>query len=268
MRRSGWGVLAWVVAAGGLGLAGAAVAQEKPRPELRFVTEPFSPYTYAGPDGQAAGPMVDLLKAACERLRWRCPVEVMPWRRALAQAQRGEVHGIFTIVDAPERRVYFHVSVPVIDARYTLFARAGDDFQLHRREQLIGRTLAAYGPSTTVLALDELVEGLDVRTEIEADNRTVLRKLSAGRYGRNGLALVNESVALALMREEQIQGLQAAGTVKSFAYAFGLSRQRVSAAQARDFDRALNALCRSGQSAALIKPYALLASACSKPTGG
>jgi len=238
-------------------------------PALRFVTEPFPPYTYAGADGQAAGPMVDLLNASCARLRWTCTIEVMPWRRALAQAQRGEVHGIFTIVDSPERRVYFHSSVPVVDARYTLFARAGEDFKLSPssavRPQLEGRTIAAYGPSATVLALDELIEGLDVTTQIEADNRTVLRKLAAGRYGEHGLALVNESVALALMRDEQIQGLQAAGSVKSFAYSFGLSRKRVSVAQARSFNKVLYEMCRSGASAALIKPYALLASACVKP---
>jgi len=255
----------------GSGFSGAqaqAQSQNRAEPEMRFVTEPFPPYSYAGENGQAAGPMVDLLNGACARLRWNCRVEVMPWRRALAQAQRGEVQGIFTVVDTPERRVYFHLSVPVIDARYTLFARAGEAFQFHlnERKPLEGRTIAAYGPSATVLALDELIEGLDeVTTQIEADNRTVLRKLAAGRYGERGLALVNESVALNLMREEQIQGLQAAGLVKSFAYSFGLSRKRVGAAQARAFNKALYDMCRSGQSATLIKPYALLASACVKP---
>jgi len=255
MGRAGLGIICMTFGA-------AALAAP---PALRFVTEPFPPYTYAGADGHAAGPMVDLLQASCAKLRWTCTIEVMPWRRALALAQRGEVQGIFTIVDSPERRIYFHASVPVIDARYTLFARAGDDFKLRERHQLEGRTVAAYGPSATVLALDELIEGLDVTTQIEADNRTVLRKLAAGRYGEHGLALVNESVALTLMRDEQIQGLQAAGSVKSFAYSFGLSRKRVGLAQARAFNKVLYEMCRSGASAALIKPYALPASACVKP---
>lgn len=248
-----------------LGGGGPAMAAPPP-PALRFVTEPFPPYTYEA-QGAAAGPMVDVLRAACAELQWRCSIEVLPWRRALAMAQRGEAEGIFTIVDTPERRVYFHVTVPVIDARYTLFARAGDDFQLRsgERQPLQGRTIGAYGPSATVLALDELVEGLDgVKTEIETDNLSVLRKLAAGRYGSRGLALVNESVALALMRDNQIAGLQAAGTVKSFAYAFGLSRQRVKRRDFEAFNKALIKLCRGGRSAALIKPYALPASACAK----
>ena len=260
-RHHRGGIIAALVA-GLLPLGDAAAAGP---PALRFVTEPFPPYTYEQA-GAAAGPMVAVLEAACTELRWRCSVEVLPWRRALAMAQRGQVDGIFTIVDTPERRAYFHVSVPVIDARYTLFARAGDDFQLRGdRQALRGRTIAAYGPSATVLALDELVEGLEgVKTEIEADNLSVLRKLAAGRYGPQGLALVNESVALALMSDQQIAGLQAAGTVKSFAYAFGLNRQRVARREAEAFNKALVRLCRSGRSAALIKPYALPASACAK----
>lgn len=257
MGRIGLRAILWAL----FGLAGSALAAPA---KLRFVTEPFPPYTYAE-DGRAAGPMAEVLRAVCEKLQWSCSIEVMPWRRALATAQRAQVEGIFAIVDTPERRAYFHVSQPVIDARYTLFARAGEDFQLHDRRALEGRTIAAYGPSATVLAMDELVEGLDVKTEVEADNRTVLRKLSAGRYGERGLALVNESVALSLMRDEQIQGLQSAGSVKEFAYVFGLSRQRISSQQALAFRQALYELCRSGRNAALIKPHALPASACRKP---
>jgi len=246
-----------------LGFGAPALAQP-PAKRLSFVTEHFPPYTYAEA-GAAAGPMVDVLQAACARLRWQCTVEVLPWRRALGLAQNGLVDGIFTVVDTPERRSYFHVSVPVLGARYTLFTRAGDDFVLQGdRQVLVGRTIGAYGPSATVLALDELVEGLKVETVIEPDNRTVLRKLAAGRYGPHGLALVNEYVALHLMREDQLGGLQSAGAVKEFDYAFGLVRQRIGARDFKVFNEALVALCHSGRSAELVRPYALPASACAK----
>ena len=140
--------------------------------DMRFVTEPFPPYTYAS-DGRAAGPMVDVLLTACARLAWRCDIEVLPWRRALGMAQRGEVEGIFTVVDSPERRQYFHVSPPVIEGRYMLFARAGNGLQYTGDAQVLaGRTIGAYGPSATALTLEALVENVPrVRTEIEPDNR-------------------------------------------------------------------------------------------------
>lgn len=241
----------------------AALAAE---PLRRFLTEPFPPYTFADEAGRAAGPMADVLREACEQLGWRCSIEVLPWRRALNEAQRGEAHGLFTVSDTPERRAYFHVSVPVVDARYALFARAGEDFVYRGRpEQLAGRTVAAYGPSGTLLALEELAQAEpSLRVETEPDNLTVLRKLVAGRYGPEGLALINEGVALHLIRERGVGGLQAAGVVKQFAYSFGLARSRVSLKEFQAFNATLVRLCRSGRSAALIKPHAVPASPCAK----
>lgn len=235
---------------------------------VRFVTEPFPPYTYAL-DGRAAGPMVDVLVAACARLSWRCEIEVLPWRRALEMAQRGEVEGIFTVVDSPERRQYFHVSPPVIEGRYMLFARQGNGLQFKGDAQVLaGRVIGAYGPSVTALTLAQLIEAVPrARSEVEPDNRTVLRKLSAGRYGEDGLALVNEAVAEVLMREDGIRNLQPAGVVKAFGYAFGLSRQTVDPAQSLALAKALHELCRSGRTAELLKPYGLPGSACVKPEG-
>ena len=233
--------------------------------ELRFVTEPFPPYTYAA-DGRAAGPMVDVLHAACTRLAWRCDIEVLPWRRALGMAQRAEVDGIFTVVDSPERRQYFHVSPPVIEGRYVLFARAGSGLLYSGDAQVLsGRTVGAYGPSATALTLEALIDGVPrVRSEIEPDNRTVLRKLAAGRYGEDGAALANEAVAQLLMKEDNLNNLQPAGLVKVFGYAFGLSRQNVDLAAAQGFAKALYDLCRSGRTAELLKPYGLPPSPCLK----
>lgn len=231
--------------------------------DLRFVTEQFLPYTSAV-EGRAVGPMVDVLQAACARLAWRCEIEVLPWRRALGMAQRGEVDGIFTVVDSPERRQYFHVSPPVVEGRYMLFARAGNGLQYSGDPQVLaGRIIGAYGPSVTALTLEALIEGVPrVRSEIEPDNRTVMRKLAAGRYGEDGAALANEAVAQLLIREDGLNNLQPAGQVKVFGYAFGLSRLNVDVAQAQAFARTLGELCRTGRTAELLRPYGLPASAC------
>jgi polar amino acid transport system substrate-binding protein len=234
-----------------------------PLREMRFVTEPFPPYTYAA-DGRAAGPMVDVLLLACARLAWRCEIEVLPWRRALGMAQRAEVEGIFTVVDSPERRQYFHVSPPVIEGRYVLITRAGSGLAYTGDAHVLaGRTIGAYGPSATALTLEALIEGVPrVRSEIEPDNRTVLRKLAAGRYGEDGAALANEAVAQGLIREDNLVTLQPAGLVKVFGYSFGLNRQNVDLAAAQAFGRTLQELCRSGRLTELLRPYGLPPSPC------
>lgn len=243
----------------------AAGCAAQPR-AMRFVTEALPPYSHVA-DGQPAGPLVDVLQAACARLAWRCSVEILPWRRALRMAQAGEVPGLFAIVTPPTTRPRFHVSPPVVDARYVLFARSADALEFRGdAAQLAGRTVGVYGPSAAEDALRALMTGVPgARAEIEADNLTVLRKLAAGRYGEGGLALANEAVAQQLVREERLAGLRVAGVVKSFGYAFGLNRERVTAADAQAFAGALQALCATGRIAELLKPYGLPASPCVKP---
>lgn len=269
MKSAAWGLIASIGSMGPSAHAEPAPHAASAAPlqtrEFRFVTEPFPPYTFAI-EGRAAGPMVDVLQSACMRLLWRCDIEVLPWRRALGMAQRGEVEGIFTVVDSPERRQYFYVSAPVIEGRYVLFARTGSSWQYAGDPQaLAGHVIGAYGPSATALTLEQLMEGVPrVRSEIEPDNRTVIRKLAAGRYGEDGLALVNEAVATLLIRDDGIRNVQPAGLVKTFGYSFGLTRQNVDLAQAQAFARVLQDLCRSGRTAELLKGYGLPASACVK----
>lgn len=244
------------------GLAGMATLASAA--ELRFVTEPLPPYSFLA-DGRAAGPMVEVLQAACERLEWRCSVEILPWRRALRMAQAGEVEGMFSIVTPPyTARPRFHVSPAVVEGRYVLLARSGEALRFDGDARVLAeRVVGVYGPSAALDALKALVKDVPgARVQVEADNRSVLRKLAAGRYGDSGLALSNEDVARQLMREDGIGGLQTIGVVKTFGYAFGLNRRRVDAATAAAFAKALQDLCRSGRTAELLKPHGLSASAC------
>lgn len=248
----------WVTA----GLA--VLAQSACAADFRFVTEPLPPYSYVD-HGRAAGPMVDVLMAACEELAWHCSVEILPWRRALRMAQAGEVEGMFSIVTPPyTARPRFHVSPAVVEGRYVLLGRPGEALHYEGDARVLARrVVGVYGPSGAQDALKALLTGVPgARMQVETDNRAVLRKLAAGRYGEAGLALANEGVAAQLMREEGIGDLQTVGTVKTFGYAFGLNNRRVEAPTAGAFARALQALCRSGRTAELLKPHGLSASPC------
>ena len=242
-------------------LLATAVAAEPP-PVLHFGTEAFPPYVVER-QGRAVGPMVEVLRAACERLAWRCELSLLPWRRALAEAEAGRLDGLFPLLQTPERERLFHFSSPVLNARYALFSRSGQSYRYEGPASLEGHELGVYGPSGTSTALNELLQdGPGVSVHVEPDNATVLRKLVHGRYGAQGLAFVNESVALWLLKQERLQGLQMAGVAREISYGFGLLKARLSEADFQRFDDALQANCRSGRNAALIRPYALPASAC------
>jgi len=258
---SGWRAsLAGAAAALVVLCAGAAPAAGAPA--WHFATEPFPPYTYANRSGHAAGPMVDVLATVCARLRRDCMVEVMPWRRALMLAGQGDVDGLFTIIDSAERRAAFRVSAPVIEARYVFIAYKSDRFEYRRPLDLSGRTIGVYGPSGTASTLLPLLEGNDARAVVEPDNEMVLRKMEAGRYGRDGLVFINERVGLDLIERIGISNLRLAGEAARFNYSFGFAPTRVSADELAAFDAELAVLCRSGQLQDLLKPYEMRAPPC------
>lgn len=258
MRAGGWfgrSVLAVAMFAG----AGAQAQS------WHFVTEQFAPYTQQTSDGQAAGPMADVLHRLCAQLKIACRIEVLPWRRALAAAERGEVDGIFTVVDTPERRAAFHLADPVVEARYVFYTQASNTrFMYAAPRDLRGRSIGVYGPSASSITLAGLTRGTDAQVVVEVDNAAVLRKLAAGRYGDDGLALINEMVAEDLIARTPVTGLRQAGEASRFSYTFGFSRNRPSfdAAQFARFNKALGALCRSGELQALLDRYRMRAPAC------
>lgn len=252
-------VTALLAGAGAVSMAAPLPASQAAR---RFVTEALPPYVVER-EGRATGPLVDVLRSVCEQLRWRCDIQLLPWRRAYADAEAGRVDGIFPLLQTPEREALFLFSSPVIDARYALFSRGGLSYVYQGPASLKGREIGVYGPSGTSAALAELIHdvpGLVIHTE--PDNSTVLRKLGHGRYGEQGLAFINESVALWLLRKEHLQGLQMAGSVREFTYGYGLVRTRWSPAEFEQFDEALQRNCRQGRNAALLRPYMVPASAC------
>ncbi|XHS78263.1 substrate-binding periplasmic protein [Burkholderiaceae bacterium UC74_6] len=251
----------WLVAVAALLAVGQFGAAQADATRWQFVTEQFAPYTLAR-GGEAAGPMVDVLRRVCEKLRVDCNVEVLPWRRALRMAERGEVEGIFTVVDTPERRAAFWLADPVIEARYTFFARADNAFAYTAPRDLREQTIGVYGPSASSTILSGLLKEGNARMVVEVDNTTVLRKLAGGRYGDDGLAMVNEMVAREIIAHEHMTGLRAVGEASRFTYTFGLSRQRLQAADLARFNEALTQLCRSGELQRLLDPYGMRSPSC------
>ena len=246
----------WIAITAGLALMGNCQADE-----LRFVTEDFPPFTYASAtatEDRAAGPFVEIVAAVCARLRIDCPVQLLPWRRALALAEDGEAQGIFTVIRSPDRERAFHLTRMLVTSRYGVYARSASRFVFHRPEDLAGRSVAVYGPSGTSFVLGQhLAEVGDVTLILEADNRRLLRMLEAGRFGEQGVAVVNQDVAWHLIDQERLANIHEAGELQPVSYAIGLSRAAVSEAEFERFNDALEALIADGSVAAILRHHGL-----------
>jgi len=260
-QHFGWSAVGRALLIAGAVLAGSTSASASPV-TLQFVTKQFPPYAYSGPEGRPAGPMVDLLFAACAKAQLPCTVSVLPWRRALRLTETGEVDGIFPIVDSPQRRADFDLSVDVVRGRYVLLGMACER-DCSEVQPPAAHTIAAFGPSEAVRSLRSVVaQSPGAQAQIESDHQIVVRKLLAGRYGANGLALVNEAVARWQILGADPRRLQTVAVVRDFDYTYALVRKPGREDLLPRFSDALNQLCRSGETAQIFKPYGLLASNC------
>ncbi|MHB0765742.1 substrate-binding periplasmic protein [Stutzerimonas sp. NM35] len=230
-----------------------------------FVTEDFPPFTHPAEDvGSlevgvlAGGPLVEIVQSACARLDRECPIMLHPWQRALRMAEQGEADGIFTVIRSPDRERAFHISRMLVMSRYSVFARDDSNFIFSDPDDLMGRTVGVYGPSGTSWVLSEHLKSIaDVRIHLTLNNRRLLNMLQSGRFGKEGLAVVNQDVAWHLIEDEQLDGLREAGELAVVHYGIGLSRKRISEEQFQAFEQALDAAIADGTVPRILRRYQL-----------
>jgi polar amino acid transport system substrate-binding protein len=225
--------------------------------ELHFLTEDFRPYSY-GEDGKPAGPVPEVIRAVCAELGKSCTIEQQPWRRVLQAAQAGEISGTF-VADLPERQIDFRVTTPFVQSAVVLFAAETSSFTYRQPADLADRRIGVYGPSGTSIVGEEVLAQAHIDTPLvmETANDVVLRLLSLGRYGPNGLGLINRDVGLEIIKSEQIPGLKIAGAVRPILYGIGLSRKSVDAAEFERFNAALDRVKQAGTIKAILGRYGL-----------
>lgn len=234
---------------------------------LHFVTEPFPPFSYEE-GGKAAGPMAEVIQAVCAEAKVSCTSEVMPWRRAIAEAEEGRVDGIFSILHGPDREKKFFLSDPIISSAYSFFALKRSAWTYNSVNDLSGLTIGVYGPSSTSRALDELIaatkDAKNIKVELELENFDAYKKLMVGMYGPKAVVVANRDVGLALLKGKNLAGIIPVGDVKQIAYCFGLSRQKSTAGQMEILNKALRKLAASGNIKVILARHGLQAAAKSK----
>ncbi|WP_169828968.1 substrate-binding periplasmic protein [Chromobacterium amazonense] len=246
-------VLAW---------ACAQPAWSTPR-DLFFVTQLFPPFITEDAAGKPDGGLVLVLQEACRRLSWRCTVQVMVWKRALLMISLGEADGLVLVQDTPERRAVMDLSRPVLISSYGLYARNGNPLRYRQPADLSGHRIAVYGPSVSQSSCEKLVQGVPgIALTVELDPQTVLRKLSAGRYGNEAVAFSNDDVARYWIRRDGLSNLHRLAEVKTLAYLYGFTRSRVQPGMLDEFNRALDEMCRDGSLQKLAAPYGIRPVAC------
>lgn len=225
--------------------------------ELHFVTEEFPPFSYSR-DAIASGALPEIVEATCLILQWQCHIAVLPWRRALQQAEDGEVDGIFTVIQSPARQQKFFITQMLVTSGYDFYTRRNSNFYYTQPNDLGGHQIGVYGPSGTSFVLQESLKNTaDAEVKLVTSNHRLLLMLNAGRFGNQGVVLLNRDVAHHLIEHEYLHALRHAGHLASISYGIGFSRKTVSAAQFQAFNRGLSTLRKNGQLATILQRYGL-----------
>lgn len=233
--------------------------------DFHFVTEEFFPFSYSVPDpstgaSRPGGPLVEVAELVCERIQYRCSFEIHPWRRSLALAEQGAVDGIFTVIQSPEREQMFHISQMLVRSEYALFSHLSSSFAYRNPEDLAGRTIGVYGPSGTSYVLSKLLEKAPgARMHLVTDNLQLLRMLNSGRFGADGLAMINQDVAQNLIATHGLTSIREAGHLMPISYGIGFSRKAVSLHRFKVFQNALSTAVEDGSVRQILHYYGLTA---------
>jgi len=224
---------------------------------LHFVTEEFPPFTFAR-GAQVGGAITEVVQAVCTHLQFNCSFAVYPWRRSLQLAEEGQADGIFTVIDAPERQRAFHITPMIVTSRYDVYSLRGNEFDYRQPSDMRGKVIGVYGPSGTSFVLGQVLKDVeDVQIQMTTNNQRLMLMLNAGRFGRNGLVVLNSDVARHLTTHNASYRVRRAGHLAEISYGIGFSRKKVSEAQFQAFTQGLQQLTAQGRVATILRSHGL-----------
>jgi polar amino acid transport system substrate-binding protein len=111
-----------------------AASQAQPVPRLHLATEAVAPHSML--DGKRViGIGADTVRELMERAGIEHTIELLPWKRAYAEALERSDTCVFSTTRTPERESLFKWIGPIGEADWVLMARAGRKLHLKNLEQ-------------------------------------------------------------------------------------------------------------------------------------
>lgn len=228
--------------------------------KLRMAWREEPPYFMKGSDGKPQGLLIDMARAALQRMSCELELVEMPWQRAQVEVQAGRVDLLGGVIRRPEREAFLWFSQPSFTTRVLVFVRvdaAHARRRLNRPEDLLESGMSigvekgdAFRPEFEA-ALQRL-EALDAsRVQRVAHYMTLFQMM---RHGRLDALAADEMSARYLIRKEGLQALvertDLVASHESWSFAFG--KASVARGLVDRFDQALQEMRRSGALDAMV----------------
>lgn len=144
---------------------------------LQLTTENYPPFNYETGSGELDGVSVRLIREMLTDTGIEAQMRLLPWSRALAEAQTAAGTCAFSTTRTPEREPHFAWVGPLVDNRWHAFVLADSEVEAASLDELAGYRVGGYRDDAAAL----FVEARGIEVDHAPNDRLNARKLAADR---------------------------------------------------------------------------------------
>ena len=228
-------------------------------PPISLVTAEFPPYNYTQ-DNKIVGSSTAIIKAVFERMKMETTIDLLPPKRAMAMAARGQADGYFTFTKNPQRLKEYYYSLPLSTIGDVFFKKRDLIVEWATMSDLKGYTIGAtqgYNYATDFL---NAMENKVIDVDLIVGQTPEVMHLKRLNIGRVDLIICEVTLCSHIVRThpEQFQNIdyvdRLIGPVRTFH--LGFSRKWPNAKLIADkFNQTFLQLLEEGTIAAIHQKY-------------
>ncbi|MFW3616768.1 substrate-binding periplasmic protein [Billgrantia antri] len=168
---------------------------------IAFNTEEYPPYNYQDESGKITGSATQLLREALNDAELDADFRLLPWARALTEAQLRERHCVYSTTRTPERESLFTWVGPLVSSTWAAFALEEADIEADSLDDLSGLRVGSFRED----AVGQYAASQGVPIVVASAERENIGRLQAGLIdawvtGEQTASFLAEEAGLALRR--------------------------------------------------------------------
>lgn len=223
---------------------------------LVFAGHELEPFYFRSGSQGTQGAMYELTQELCKIQKKHCKFKIAPFRSSLEMVLTGKADIGGPLAHTPQRAMIYYYSTPIFATRYCFFTSAKNFKENFNFDDLKGRTVGVFGPSSTELSLQRVKEVINQKLEIsiEPDNHTALRKAENNTHDFSYVNCESGSYWIEKNRST-LKELPTLG--EKTVYYIYFSKKNLTEANVQEFNKALETLRKNGFLKVLADKYKL-----------
>ena len=224
--------------------------------DLTIVGQDYPPFNWSEA-GVVKGGMVDVLKKACEKLKFNCKFSIVPLPRGLQMLEDGSADAVMSLIPNAERAGYAQFSPTLVVQSMGYFGAKGKVKPVASLKDLSGWTIGAVrGSSSFKIATEHQKQVKNLTLVEEVSNDTMIKKLQGDRYGDKGAVIGGEAVLQYDANKAKLE-LELVFSAEAQGFTTAFSKKSVDAQTFADISKTLDAMKKSGELKAILEKYSL-----------